>query len=141
MQKLKLQKIKQYIRKRWTFWLLIALAFTTVLAFQPPAQACAGWLCGVHTKLNATEGWKNGKVLWDLLFVGVQALIALLFGIVGLIGVIKARADEAYKDYFLFLLLVFLALLASNYGASYIMGGDQGGAANGASILIKSLVG
>jgi hypothetical protein len=138
MQKLKLQKFKQYIRKRWPFCLLIILTFTAVLAFQPPAQACAGWLCGVREKLNGTEGWKNGKVLWDLLFVGIQALIALLFGIVGLIGVIKARADEAYKDYFLFLLLVFLALLASNYGASYIMGGEQGGAA---SILIKSLVG
>jgi hypothetical protein len=118
-----LKQIKRFFRKRWKFCLTIFLALIVAISFQVSADAaCSGWLCGLKDKLNATEGWKEGKLLWEMLFVGAQALIGFLFAVVGVIGVIKARADEAYKEYFLFLLLFFLALLASNYGIGYLTG-------------------
>jgi hypothetical protein len=138
------RRIKKHLHKYGLVWFCIFVTFSVVLAAQMPSEACAGWLCGVKDKLNATEGWKNGKILWDMLFVGAQALIALLFGVVGVIGVVKARADESYKEYFLFLLLFFLALLAANYGADYVMGGEQGSgtaATKTTSALIKFLMG
>ena len=94
------------------------------------AAACAGWLCGLHNKLNSTPGWSAGSVLWDMLFVGFQVLIVLVFAILIMLAAAKARREESYGEFVIGIFLFLIGLFATNFIASYTVGdGTVGNAA------------
>jgi energy-coupling factor transporter transmembrane protein EcfT len=100
----------------------ILISVSVLLAFTLPSEACVGYLCGVKDKLNATEGFKDGKVLWEMIFVGLQAVIALIFGAISFFTAIKVRKEESWVEFFALGILFLLVLFFTNYAAGQLMG-------------------
>lgn len=100
-----------------------SFAFVLVLNFPQSADAaCAGWLCGVLDKLNSTEGFKDGKTLWTMIFVGLQSLIIIVFGVIVGLGAAKAKREENYAEFIGLFFLFMIALFGTNSFAGYITG-------------------
>jgi hypothetical protein len=102
--------------------LILLATFLIILSQQTADAACAGWLCGVKDKLNATEGFKEGKIFWEMLFVGAQAVIALIFGFLSFMVGLKVRKEESWVEFFALLMLFILVIFSTNYGAAQLMG-------------------
>jgi dolichyl-phosphate-mannose--protein O-mannosyl transferase len=127
-------KIEKLARESLNFLPFIVVGIAIFLMFQAPADAaCAGWLCGVKDKLNATEGFKDGKTMWEMLFVGAQAVIVVLFGLCAFFIGLKVRKEESWIEFFALMLLFLLILFVTNYVAAKVMGVDGAGTAQAAA--------
>ena len=127
-------KIEKLARESLNFLPFIVVGIAIFLMFQAPADAaCGGWLCGVKDKLNATEGFKDGKAMWEMLFVGAQAVIVLLFGLCAFFIALKVRKEESWIEFFALMLLFLLVLFVTNYVAAKMMGIDGAGTATSAA--------
>jgi hypothetical protein len=131
-------KIEKLARESLKFLPFIVVGIAIFLMFQAPADAaaCAGWLCGVKDKLNATEGFKDGKTMWEMLFVGAQAVIVVLFGLCAFFIGLKVRKEESWIEFFALMLLFLLILFVTNYVAAKVMGVDGTGTAQAAADFV-----
>jgi hypothetical protein len=115
-------KFEKFSQKVVRFLPFILISVGVLLAFTLPSNACVGYLCGVKDKLNATEGFKDGKLLWEMIFVGLQAVIALIFGAISFFTAIKVRKEESWVEFFALGILFLLVLFFTNYAAGQLMG-------------------
>ncbi len=116
---IKFEKTSQKLIKIIPF---VLISVSVLLAFALPSEACVGYLCGVKDKLNSTEGFKDGKLLWEMIFVGLQAVIALTFGAISFFTAIKVRKEESWVEFFALGILFLLVLFFTNYAAGQLMG-------------------